>query len=110
MREFGAAAPRIEHVRALSETVREAGAVTIGKREIGIEGGKPGPGRGKRVSNADTLSGNERNSKSGLLRRLARSRPDLLERVKRGELSANKAAIEAGFRVRTYMYPKAVTA
>jgi hypothetical protein len=32
------------------------------------------------------------------LRRLARERPDLLARVEAGELSANKAAIEAGFR------------
>lgn len=32
------------------------------------------------------------------VRRLSRERPDLLERVKKGELSANAAMIEAGFR------------
>jgi len=38
------------------------------------------------------------NSTSYTLRRLARERPDLLARVETGEMSANKAAIEAGFR------------
>lgn len=36
--------------------------------------------------------------KPGTLRRLARTRPDLLERYEAGELSANAAAVEAGFR------------
>jgi len=36
--------------------------------------------------------------KTYTLRRLARDRPDLLDRVEAGELSANAAAIEAGFR------------
>ena len=38
------------------------------------------------------------NSSSYAHRRLARARPDLLEKVKKGELSANAAMIEAGFR------------
>ncbi len=38
------------------------------------------------------------NSKSYTLSRLERDRPDLFERVCGGELSANAAAIEAGFR------------
>jgi hypothetical protein len=38
------------------------------------------------------------NRKDKALRRLARERPDLLERFERGELSANAAALEAGFR------------
>ena len=38
------------------------------------------------------------NSKSYTVSRLKRDRPDLFERVVAGELSANKAAIEAGFR------------
>ena len=42
----------------------------------------------------------EANAKPYILRRLARERPDLLERYERGELSANAAAIEAGFRKR----------
>lgn len=32
------------------------------------------------------------------VRKLSRDRPDLLERVKAGELSAHKAMVEAGFR------------
>jgi len=38
------------------------------------------------------------NSKERTVRRIARDRPDLFEKVKAGELSANAAAIEAGFR------------
>jgi hypothetical protein len=55
-------------------------------------------GIGRRVSNTDALSGTDRNSKPGTLRRLARSRPDLLARVESGELSAHAAAVEAGIR------------
>jgi hypothetical protein len=39
------------------------------------------------------------------LARLRRDRPDLAERVKAGELSANAAAIQAGFRSRTLNLP-----
>jgi hypothetical protein len=38
------------------------------------------------------------NSKSYTVSRLKRDRPDLFERVVAGELSANRAAIEAGYR------------
>lgn len=41
------------------------------------------------------------NELSYTLRRLARSHPELLDRVESGELSANAAAIEAGFRHKT---------
>lgn len=37
-------------------------------------------------------------SKPGTLRRLARSRPDLLARIEAGELTVHAAAIEAGIR------------
>jgi hypothetical protein len=40
------------------------------------------------------------NSRAYTLDRLARERPDLFEQVKAGKLSANAAAIEAGFRKR----------
>ena len=40
------------------------------------------------------------NSKSYTLSRLKKDRPDLFDRVVKGELTANKAAIEAGFRKR----------
>ena len=39
------------------------------------------------------------------LRRLDRDHPELFGRVKAGELSANAAAIEAGFRVKTVTLP-----
>ena len=56
---------------------------------------------GIKVSNTDfdrKSSPKERNSKPGTLRRLARSRPDLLARVESGELSAHAAAVQAGIR------------
>ncbi len=52
--------------------------------------------KSERPSNARRLNGCV--DKPGILRRLARERPDLLERYERGELTANAAAIEAGFR------------
>jgi hypothetical protein len=74
-------------------------AVVLGKREIGIEGGTAGPGRGHKTdSNRTRFKGgtNERYT----LARLRRDRPELAGQVERGELSANAAAIEAGFRKR----------
>ncbi len=38
------------------------------------------------------------NSKDAAIRRLRKDRPDLLERVEAGEISAHAAAVEAGFR------------
>ncbi len=62
--------------------------------------GNPGPGRGnKTVNNVNRLRGG--NSETYALRRLKRDRPDLADKVLDGELSANAAAIEAGFRKRT---------
>jgi len=45
------------------------------------------------------------NSPTYVLRRLQRDHPALAERVMKGELSANAAAIEAGFRKRTIRVP-----
>jgi len=45
------------------------------------------------------------NSQSYLRRRLLRDKPKLYKRVIAGELSANAAAIEAGFRVKTITVP-----
>ena len=45
------------------------------------------------------------NSLPYVLRRLQRDHPALAERVVKGELSANAAAIEAGFRKRTIRVP-----
>jgi hypothetical protein len=72
-------------------------AVALGQREIGIEGGKAGPGRGHKTS--DNVTRFQRgNQRAYILARLHRDRPDLAQRVEAGELSANAAAIEAGFR------------
>jgi hypothetical protein len=45
-----------------------------------------------------TLKPAQKNTKAHWLARLRRDRPDLAEKVIAGELSANAAAIEAGFR------------
>jgi hypothetical protein len=63
-----------------------------------------GPGQ-PRLSETKSISDNvtntlidRGNSKSYTVSRLKRDRPDLFERVVAGELSANRAAIEAGYR------------
>jgi hypothetical protein len=69
--------------------------------------------RAGRPSNADRNTNNisisgERSVGTGrtyTVRRLRRDRPDLAGRVDRGELSANAAAIQAGFRNRTITVP-----
>jgi hypothetical protein len=65
------------------------------------EAGKLG-GRGKRSTNFVQLShgGTDRT-----VARLKRDRPDLAAKVVSGELSANAAAIEAGFRHKTWTAP-----
>ena len=45
-----------------------------------------------------------------ILKRLKRDRPDLLKRVVSGELSANAAAVEAGFRKRPSALDRLVAA
>jgi hypothetical protein len=47
------------------------------------------------------------NNPTYALRRLKRDRPDLAERVVAGELSANAAAIEAGFRKKSTPFHQA---
>ncbi len=61
------------------------------------KGGRPAK---ETVTNNDGYSSPEsaRKNKPGTLRRLARSRPDLLNRIEAGELTVNAAAIEAGIR------------
>jgi hypothetical protein len=48
--------------------------------------------------------------KTYTLRRLARDRPDLLDKIEAGELTANAAAIEAGFRKKLTPFEAAVKA
>lgn len=55
--------------------------------------GRPEAGKGNNVTFSD-----RGNAATYTLRRLKRDRPELAEKVVRGELTANAAAIEAGFR------------
>ncbi|AGA33761.1 hypothetical protein TVNIR_2101 [Thioalkalivibrio nitratireducens DSM 14787] len=66
--------------------------------------GKAGPGRGNKTGdNVTRLS--RGNDQTYTLRRLARDNPELLGKVEAGELTANAAAIEAGFRKPTKSIP-----
>ena len=67
---------------------------------LGQHGGKRQKGQGNNV----TLT-QRGNAPDYTLARLHRDHPALAERVKEGELSANAAAIEAGFRKRTVSVP-----
>lgn len=66
------------------------------------EAGSQG-GRGHKAD-SDAMSFSDRGS-TYQLRRLKRDRPELAEKVVRGEMSANAAAIEAGFRKRVIYVP-----
>lgn len=57
------------------------------------------------VDGVSTQSSNEGNSVSYAVRRLGKNRPDLLDRVKSGELTCNAAMVEAGFRAETITIP-----
>lgn len=65
------------------------------KRQSGIEDGIPGPGRGKKTDyNINRFNGD---SAEYLTARIARDRPDILERMKSGEYtSVRRAALDAG--------------
>ena len=69
-------------------------------REAMVDGpGQPKTTEAKSINDnvINTLS-SQGNSKAYTVSRLKRDRPDLFGKVVAGELSANKAAIEAGFR------------
>lgn len=64
--------------------------------------------QGKRndiVSNINEVERSAGTTRSYTLSRLKREEPQLFERVKNGELTANAAAIEAGFRHKTWTAP-----
>ena len=67
----------------------------LDKRAIGIANGKAGPGRGRKTGSNATRFGRDR---SYILARLDRDRPDLADLVRVRKLTANSAAIAAGFR------------
>jgi hypothetical protein len=65
--------------------------------------GSHGGDRRSEATNVDNIHVEERpsgTSRQAAVRRLRKDRPDLLEKVRAGELSAHAAAIEAGFRKR----------
>jgi hypothetical protein len=72
-------------------------AVALGKREIGVEGGKAGPGRGKKTSDRVTRFIERGNSAAYYLARLDRDHyDDLAAQVRAGTLKAKVAARLAG--------------
>ena len=79
------------------------GAIELARdNPLGEHGGEQG--EGEQVDNINSDQGGNID-KTYTLRRLARDRPDLLARVESGELTANAAAIEAGFRRRMRPVP-----
>jgi hypothetical protein len=74
--------------KAIKDAIRKATLVAHGgdRRSAEFQG------------NNITLKLSRGTSETYIVRRLRRDRPDLAERVERGEMSANKAAVEAGFR------------
>lgn len=91
----------IQGVKATSDTVTNADELVAAAKAATAQPlaqhGEIGNGR-KDETRGDNVTSTERgNGQSYLLRRLARDAPDILERVKVGELkSARAAAIEAG--------------
>jgi hypothetical protein len=61
----------------------------------------PGPGGLHRI----TVKPPDQRTAAGVVRRLNRDRPDLAQAVAEGRISANAAAIEAGFRRRKVSVP-----
>lgn len=80
----------------------------LGRRERGIKGGKPGPGRGKKTGVNNTRF-NERSStgRAYIVARLRRDGyDDLADKVDTKEMSARAAAKEAGYPVSKRRCPK----
>lgn len=87
---------------------RELVKVTEVRRLLDQPLAEPGgdrSGGGEEQDNNVILPSRQGNDPGYTRRRLRRDRPDLYERVVEGELSANAAAIEAGFRRRTATIP-----
>lgn len=88
----------IAKVRSLAETARNQADPDSDEY---VKQGRPSAG--EKVYNVNHLG--KGNSTDYTLRRLARERPDLLDKFESGEISANAAAIAAGFRVKTITVP-----
>jgi len=92
----------MKRLRALVEGDRNAEALILeqlGPMPTHEDAGAKG-GRGKKA--ADNVSGLFGNDPTYALRRLLRDAPELAARVQAGELSAHAAAVEAGFRRKTF--------
>jgi hypothetical protein len=84
-------------LRAVQDAVKHA------RQNPLLAHGEIGQGRGNRADNISSIQhGTEQ---TYTLRRLARDNPELLDRVASGELSANSAAVLAGFRRPTKTVP-----
>lgn len=82
-----------------NEPISLARAVELGQREIGIAGGKAGPGRGKKTGGITARLSRSNGSRAYILARLDRDgHAELAAMVRAGMMSANAAAIQAGFR------------
>jgi hypothetical protein len=93
---------KIEFVEALLQKSGDADALTMWREAtVGKHGGdrksKDAPIKNDNII-LDQPKPKQGTSRAYTLDRLKRERPDLFERVKAKELSANAAAIEAGFR------------
>ena len=77
------------------DSVSLSDAVRLGQREIGIEGGKPGPGRGHKTADDVSRLAGYGNSAAYIVARLARDHPDILAAYERGEFKTPTAAARA---------------
>lgn len=90
------------------ETLRLLRRATVEKRGAPM-GNQNASHNGTNSDNVTVCSEPERgNSRAYTLDRLSRERPDLYEQVEAKEMTANAAAIEAGFRPRTISVPLTV--
>jgi len=94
-----------ESVKAVLEEINDKALLgdVLGNREIGIEGGKPGPGRGHKTG-SDTTRFSDRGA-AYILARLERDGyTELAAKVRAHEMSAQAAAIEVGYRKPVAMF------
>jgi hypothetical protein len=87
-----------KHVEALLNKSEDAEALAMWRKAMtGKRGGDRQSEQAKSIHD-NIMNARQGTSRAYTLDRLSRERPDLFERVKAGTLSANAAAIEAGWR------------
>lgn len=97
---------QVLHVEALLAEAQTPAAVDArDKKQQRPAGRPPKEVSEETVNNVDNKPRPRGNSQAATLRRLRKSRPDLHAKVLAGELSANAAAIEAGFRKKMLSVP-----